>query len=230
MGASKRRGPDTTTSSAEANTFNTLDRDYNADSRMISGRGKYHSNKNGDKPYLRVTLADVRNMVDNPPSLDKDQAQWLIPSTRDIAPLTAWVDRIADLRRQDDEAASAVLVAREAAKKRREAIRAANVGSGMQSLIHAFNAAYSVEDILVQAGYDQRGKHFRHPNSETGSFSASVKDGRVHTLSSADPLYTGGGGGGAHDPFSAFEALFHQGARGSAQSGSGAASKGGVCH
>lgn len=50
---------------------------------MISGLGKFYSNKNGDKPYLRVILADVRKMVDNPPSVDKDQAQWLIPSTLD---------------------------------------------------------------------------------------------------------------------------------------------------
>ena len=334
----QRKSPDTT-SSAEANTFNALHLDYTAESGMISGRGKYHSNKNGDKPYLRVTLADVRDMVDNPPSVDKDQAQWLIPSTLDtrvhaeqeasgefwmlwadvdwkelapkpmagvaavvkgligadveiyasrsaaeerqkcrvliplnnplcgadwimaqrvmnrlladagiepdsasegagqllylpnrgewydsisqregvyFAPLSAWADRIESLRRQDAEAAAAVLAAREEAKKRREAIRVANVGSGMQSLIHAFNAAYTVEDILLQAGYDQRGKHFRHPNSETGSFSASVKDGRVHTLSSADPLYTGGGGGGAHDAFSAFQVLFHQGDTGAA--------------
>lgn len=105
-----------------------------------------------------------------------------------FAPLSDWVDRIADLRRQDAEAASAVLVARDAAKKRREAMKAANVGSDMKSLIQAFNAAYTVEDILLQAGYDQRGQSFRHPNSETGSFSASVKDGRVHTLSSADRL------------------------------------------
>lgn len=301
---------------------------------LISGLGKFHSNKNGDRPYLRVTLADVRNMVDNPPSVDKDQAQWLIPSTLDtrvhaeqeargefwmlwadvdwkalapqpmagvaavaqgligadfeiyasrsatedrqkcrvliplskplcgadwimsqrvlnlllaeagiepdsasegagqllylpnrgqwyqsigrregvyFAPLSAWADRIEGLRRQDAEAAAATLAAREEAKERREAMRAAHVGNGMQSLIAAFNAAYTVEDILVQAGYDQRGQHFRHPKSESGNFSASVLDGRVHTLSSADLLYTGGGGGGAHDAFSAYQVLFHQG-------------------
>ncbi len=306
---------------------------------LISGLGKFHSNKAGDQPYLRVTLADVRKMVDNPPSVDKDQAQWLIPSTLDtrvhaeqeahgefwmlwadvdwkalapkpmsdvaavvrgligadfeiyasrsatedrqkcrvliplskplcgadwimsqrvlnlllaeagiepdsasegagqllylpnrgewydsisqregvyFAPVSAWADRIESLRRQDAEAAAAVLAAREEAQKRREAMRAANVGDDAQTLVQAFKAAYTVEDILLQAGYDQQGQRFRHPKSDSGNFSASVKDGRVHTLSSADRLYTGGGGGGAHDAFSAFQVLFHQGDIGAA--------------
>ena len=94
---------------------------------------------------------------------------------------------------------------REAAKARRESM---NVKDAPDT-IGAFNQAYSLVEILLRAGYDQRGNTFRHPNSESGSFSASVKDGRVHSLSSADPLYSDGAG--AHDAFSAFEALFHQG-------------------
>ena len=39
----------------------------------------------------------------------------------------------------------------------------------------------------------------------------SVQNGRVHSLSSADPLYTCGGGVGAHDAFSAFTVLYHYG-------------------
>lgn len=78
------------------------------------------------------------------------------------------------------------------------------------TLIDAFNNQYSIEEILISAGYAQQGSTFRHPQSQSGSYSASVKDGRVHSLSTADPLYTGGGGTGAHDAFSAFNVLFHE--------------------
>jgi hypothetical protein len=91
--------------------------------------------------------------------------------------------------------------------------RSERLAHGFKSPIDAFNAAYVVEEILTQSGYEQRGHKFRHPNSESGSFSASVKDRRVHTLSSADLLWTGGGGGGAHDAFSAFTVLWHNGDR-----------------
>ena len=306
---------------------------------MISGFGKFHSNKNGDQPYLRLSLDDIRKLVDEPPSVPKDTAQWLIPShydsrvhaeqeahgafwllwgdvdwkhlaprpmddvafvvdgligadfeiyasrsaTKDrqkcrvliplaeplcgadwilaqrvlnsllleaeiepdsasegagqllylpnrgewfdsisrregayFDPLTAWADRIADIRRKDAEEAATVQAAREAARARREALRATNVGEDAQSLIAAFKLTFAVEDILVRAGYTQRGNTFRHPRSETGSFSASIRDSRVHSLSSADPLYTGGGGGGAPDAFDAFRILFHEGDRRSA--------------
>jgi hypothetical protein len=87
--------------------------------------------------------------------------------------------------------------------------RPERLAQGFKSPIAAFNVAYLVEEILIQSGYDQRGDLYRHPNSESGSFSASVKGHRVHTLSTADPLYTGGGGVGAHDAFSAFMVLWH---------------------
>ena len=63
------------------------------------------------------------------------------------------------------------------------------------TLIDAFNAQNSINEILIQAGYAQKGSLFRHPNSRSGSYSASVKGGRVHSLSTADPLYTEGRGG-----------------------------------
>jgi len=91
--------------------------------------------------------------------------------------------------------------------------RSERLTQGFKSPIEAFNTAYLVEEILEQAGYDQRGDQFRHPNSESGSFSASVQNRRVHTLSSADPLWTGGGGVGAHDAFSVFTVLYHGGDR-----------------
>jgi hypothetical protein len=80
-------------------------------------------------------------------------------------------------------------------------------------LIGAFNLAYTVQDILIQAGYDQKGNRFRHPNSQSGSYSATVRQDdqgvwRVNTLSTSDPLYIDGSKS-AHDAFSAFEVLFH---------------------
>ncbi|MNZ23295.1 hypothetical protein D3C78_404020 [compost metagenome] len=92
-------------------------------------------------------------------------------------------------------------------KARREALTLADT----PDTISAFNLAYSVQEILLEAGYSQHGDRFCHPASESGSYSANIKNGRVHSLSSSDPLYTGGHGGGAHDAFSAFTILFHEG-------------------
>jgi len=126
-------------------------------------------------------------------------------------PLKVWADEVAVKRKEIAEQAAEVDRRRKAAEERKAALRASD--TMRVSVIDAFNDAFAVEDILIQAGYDERGNTFRHPNSESGSFSASVKDGRVHSLSSSDPLYTNGGGVGAHDAFSAFTVLFHQGAQ-----------------
>jgi hypothetical protein len=125
-------------------------------------------------------------------------------------PMTAWVDLIAAKHRAVDDAEQALLAERKAAAARKVA-RPAPTSSGGASLIETFNAVHHVVDILLRAGYAQRGSSFRHPDSQSGSFSAGVKDGRVHALSSSDALYTGGGGSGAHDAFSAFCALTHGG-------------------
>ncbi len=76
-------------------------------------------------------------------------------------------------------------------------------------LIGAFNIAYTVQEWLLQAGYEQRGSSFRHPNSESGSYSAGIdiSTGRVNALSPNDPLYSEGNG--AHDAFSVYTTLFH---------------------
>ncbi len=74
--------------------------------------------------------------------------------------------------------------------------RKANIQDKKGGLIQVFNDAFAIEEILILAGYEQCGDTFMHPESESGSYSASVKDGRVHTLSSSDPLFTGGEGGG----------------------------------
>ena len=93
--------------------------------------------------------------------------------------------------------------------------RKASLNFGQEpTLIDAFNATYPVEEVLLRAGYDQRGNRFRHPNSQSGSFSASVQDGRVNSLSTADPLYSNGQG--AHDAFSAYTVLFAGGDSGRA--------------
>lgn len=117
-------------------------------------------------------------------------------------PVLFWVDQI--------KAKQAVLLAQEQdIRERRELARARKASLSPHttpSLIDAFNAAYPVEEILLCAGYEQRGHAFRHPNSQSGSYSASVKDGRVHSLSTSDLLYSNGQG--AHDAFSAFTVLF----------------------
>lgn len=124
-------------------------------------------------------------------------------------PMDEWSTEIAEKQAQKAKAIA------DADRRKSEAMakREARVHQGDDSPIEAFNAAFDVGNILSQAGYDQDGlsDRYRHPNSESGSFSASVLDGRVHSLSSADPLYTGGKGGGAHDAFSAFLVLFHHG-------------------
>jgi hypothetical protein len=77
--------------------------------------------------------------------------------------------------------------------------------------INVFNQEYTVEDVLIDAGYDNKPgtDHWRHPGSESGSYSARVwpDTGRVSTLSTRDPLHNPGGH--AHDSFSAFAAIFH---------------------
>jgi len=75
------------------------------------------------------------------------------------------------------------------------------------SLINEFNETYSVEELLIQAGYSQKGSNFRHPNSQTGNYSASIKNGKVFTLSSADPLHSSF----AQDAFNVFVILFNDG-------------------
>lgn len=120
-------------------------------------------------------------------------------------PLRVWAKEIAEKRRQAEQKAAEIEGKRQAAAERRAALTPEDLEN---SLIHVFNAAYPVEEVLLRAGYDQDGDHFRHPQSESGSFSASIRDGRVHSLSSSDPVYTGGGGGGAHDAFGAFTILF----------------------
>lgn len=120
---------------------------------------------------------------------------------------TQWLNLIQSKRQSLREQAQRLEDERKAVESRRNALKL----SDSPDLIGAFNQTYTVQDILLRAGYDQRGDTFRHPNSQSGSFSASVKDGKVHSLSTDDPLYTNGGGVGAHDAFSVFTILFYSG-------------------
>lgn len=297
---------------------------------MVSGRGIEHTNTptaKNPRPLLRIGLADIRAMVDNPQQVDKDSAQWFIPSAlesriaadqeRDgeywalwadldegeksvpevhdamvcrivgaadfeiyssrsstpecpkariivpldqplcgadwalaqevfndklaadgvlpdrknqgvsqvaylpnrgvlyesrsertgvfFDPMAAWATAIESKRLALVAATERTRVEREAAALR----RASRLGDDGQTLVAAFNEAFTFEDVLLPKGYAQRGESFRHPNSKTGSYSATVKDGRIHALSSKDPLYTSGAG--AHDLFSAFVATHHSG-------------------
>ena len=109
-----------------------------------------------------------------------------------------------ELQRQEDELKAEkdkALAARSMVKK--------PANSDKEKLFDAFNECYDLASLLTANGYTQLGNRFRHPKSESGSFSASIKDGRVHTLSTSDPLYTDGKG--AHDAFSAFTMLEHGG-------------------
>ena len=62
-------------------------------------------------------------------------------------------------------AAAALEAGRKAAAERKAARAAQTAATGRPSLIDAFNEAYTVDEILLQAGYDQRGHTFRHPAS-----------------------------------------------------------------
>jgi hypothetical protein len=121
-------------------------------------------------------------------------------------PLVAWSAEIAQKRDQHRQQAEALQRQREAARERREARAVAGTPA---TVLERFNESFLVEDVLLRFDYDQHpdGASFRHPASESGSYSAKVRGGRVHTLSSSDPLYTGGGGGGAHDAFGTLQIL-----------------------
>ena len=314
---------------------------------MCSGFGGYHTNSplmpDGTKrpdskrtPYIGITLKGIRDLVDNPQSVDKAQAQWLIPSSdksedarthiyqnqkgkfwylwadlddnpptikeldalltfglgcnyeiytsrsateekqksRIIIPLDKpllssfwsgaqmclndWLEkegvtpdraneRTAQLAylpnkgkfyanayaRTDDyfdplthfkEELDVYRLAKakftEGQQKRVAAAKikkAERTSVGFDSPVDAFNELYLVEGILIKNGYTQKPGQpwlFMHPASETGSYSASIKDNRVHSLSSGDPLCTldgTGKSGGAHDAYSVFTILHHNG-------------------
>jgi hypothetical protein len=305
---------------------------------MVSGVGQFHTNEPGNqhrKEYLAIDWDDVKALVDNPQTVDKTQAQWLIPSSlpsrnfkeqeakgaygllwadldknppplnelasivKDITqgcdyelynsrsatednqkarllipldeplcyadwrfaqealndaleakgiipdraneraaqlcylpnrgalyksvsnrsrgtfePVQAWAEKITAKREKAEDDRLDLELEKEAAKARREALKL----SDAPDLIDAFNLAFTPHDWLTTYGYDQHGDSFRHPGSESGSYSCSVKEIggvlRANALSPNDPLYTDGNG--AHDAFSVFTVLMHGGDRNAA--------------
>jgi len=124
-------------------------------------------------------------------------------------PLVAWLNEITVKRDELATQQAEISKAQQLATEKRAALKL----SDAPNLIAAFNLAYTPHEILRDAGYSQRGETFCHPSSETGNYSATVKADsgvlRVNALSSADPLGTNGQG--AHDAFSCFTVLCHNG-------------------
>jgi len=76
----------TTPAAGQANggAFEKVQGDYNpTEQKLCSGYGKYHSPnaKKNPRPLETVTLAEIEAMAATPPSVAKDSAQWVIPST-----------------------------------------------------------------------------------------------------------------------------------------------------
>jgi len=104
------------------------------------------------------------------------------------------------------EAAGAVLAERKAEAERitaeHRAVRdqrlAEKIAAGFnpdESLIKRLHSRLDMTSVLLSHGYDQRGKGFRHPASESGSYGACIfvgKDGieRLKSLNASDPLAT----------------------------------------
>lgn len=81
------------------------------------------------------------------------------------------------------------------------------------SPINEFNRLYSPQEVCEKAGYIfKNSSSAYHPNSQSKSFSLSFVDGICFSMSTSDPLYTGGKKGDpAHDAFGCFSVLFHGG-------------------
>ena len=125
-------------------------------------------------------------------------------------PMQTWASEIEVKNNQAKSDTAELNNKKRQAEKRRQMLSLSNT----PNVIEAFNQAYTPQEWMTNYGYDQDGNSFRHPNSQTGNYSATVKADsngvlRVNSLSSADPLGTNGQG--AHDAFSAFTVLLHNG-------------------
>lgn len=128
-----------------------------------------------------------------------------------LCPLKDWAKEIQDKR---DELIAQEIELEKATQEFKQKRENFHLNNKMNPIV-AFNQLYTPQELLKKAGYANRGNSFRHPNSQSGSYSASVRmDGkgvlRVNTLSTSDPLYVQGSKS-AHDSFSVFEVLFHGG-------------------
>lgn len=119
-----------------------------------------------------------------------------------IDPVELFADRIQQKQNAIAQANAEAEVRRKAASERLERFKS----SGATSAIAAFNLSHTCEEVLLAAGYERMGQDFRHPNSESGSYSCNVKDGIAYSLSPSDPLH-----GRARDAFGCYAILNHGG-------------------
>jgi hypothetical protein len=129
-------------------------------------------------------------------------------------PTQTWASEIETKKNLAKADAAALSSKKRQAEKRRAELTLSNETDPFQRIKDAFNQSYTPQELMTAQGYDQHGNSFRHPNSQTGNYSATVRTDnsgvlRVNALSSADPLYTDGKGG--HDAFSCFTVLVHDG-------------------
>lgn len=70
---------------AQYQNINRYDFNIQNSAPLCSGYGQYHTaNPNAKglpQPYTTVTLGEIQQMIENPPSVDKAKGQWFIPST-----------------------------------------------------------------------------------------------------------------------------------------------------
>jgi hypothetical protein len=94
--------------------------------------------------------------------------------------------------KRDTEAAHAAAAAHAEAEERRQQRVAAGFDPD-DSLIEKIRSHLDLDQILQTHGYDCQGSAYRHPNSQSGSFGASVKKlggvARVYSHNASDPLH-----------------------------------------
>ena len=101
-------------------------------------------------------------------------------------PLTQWANDIAVKRDAINEEANRLAIQIKVANERHVSLKLSN----SPDLIGAFNQSYTVQEILLKVGYEQSGNTFRHPQSQSGSFSASVKNERsTYTIYTRSIVY-----------------------------------------
>lgn len=122
--------------------------------------------------------------------------------THYLEPKVLFADRILQKQKEVAQANAEAETRRNASLERLERFKS----SGATSAIAAFNLSHTVEDVLLAAGYERKGQDFRHPKSESGSYSCNVKDGVAYSLSPSDPL-----SGRARDAFGCYAILNHGG-------------------
>ena len=134
-------------------------------------------------------------------------------------PMQSWAQEIAKKRQEIEadrlelEAIQQQTMAKKAALTLPNGNRESSPQKDFIELKNAFNEVYTPHEWMLSAGYSQRGNTFRHPHSESGSYSAACQindkgELRVNALSLKDLLHTGKGG---HDAFGTYCTLFHGG-------------------